>query len=247
VRLNYNILTKFRDSVGNDVTWPTPDPNNALLDVEPFTEYTTKMNTMEARWRASAWVVGQRPYNNPQDYDWWFGDDGQSQSGVARSTKFIASYSSGWGERRDWIIFRLPEFYLNAAEAWNEYQGNSQKSYDYLKVIRDRGGLPEITAADANYNSQNSLRELIQRERAVELLCEEHRLFDVRQWKIASQNGVIGGDFYGFRYTQNAAKNGYTDYHTFMYEKRYWSDNQYLYPFPKAEVNKGYLIQNPGY
>jgi hypothetical protein len=245
VRLNYNILTKFRDADGNDVAWPTPDPSNSSLDVEPFTEYTSKMNNMEARWKASAWVVGQRPYNNTQAYDWGFADDGQNQTGVARSTKFISNYT--WGTNRDWIVFRLSEFFLNGAEAWNEYQANATKAYDLLNEIRTRGGLSEVTSSDANYNTKETLRALIQRERAVELLCEEHRLFDVRQWKIAPQNGVIGGDFYGFRYTQNSAKNGYNDYHTFMYEKRYWADNQYLYPFPKAEVNKGYLIQNPGY
>ena len=65
----------------------------------------------------------------------------------------------------DFPIFRLAEFYLNYAEALNEYSPNDQLAYDALNVIRNRAGLPEISKNDSRYNTQNTFRELIRREK----------------------------------------------------------------------------------
>ena len=36
-------------------------------------------------------------------------------------------------------------------------------------------------------------------------------------------------------------------YEPYVFEKRRFQKRMYLNPFPTSEINKGYLIQNPGY
>jgi hypothetical protein len=204
------------------------------------------MNEMEPRFKQSVWAVGQRPYNNTDKWDWNFTENaGNVEQGIGMLTKFLYKYQ--WEGYKDWIIFRLAEFYLNYAEAINEVNGTDQRAYDALNVIRDRAGLPLITKSDPRYDTQDELREAIHRERAVELFVEEHRLFDVRRWKIADDEGIIGGSFYGFDFEINDARDAYLTYKTQWVMDRYWMNKMYLYPFPQEEVDKGYLIQNPGY
>ena len=163
-------------------------------------------------------------------------------------------------DMKEWIIYRTAEFYLNYAEALNEYDyaGNLNETLEYLNIIRSRAGLPEISAGDPRASSQEELRQLIRRERYVELFGEEHRCFDIRRWRIAHEPGEIGGPAYVFGFTINVAKDGFTDYFVSVKEERFWANRMYLTPFPEAspadetdyfqnEVAKGYLIQNPGY
>lgn len=247
--ITFNILPEFYKADGTDQTWPAPgDPKR------PYSEYKQKMDQMEPRFRQMAWIWGQYPYANPGNpkFQWRFaGEDGQTSGNatVAKLMKFTYKYEGGNNANYapDWIVFRLAEFYLNYAEALNEFTANAPEAYTALNVIRDRAGLPLILPGNPNYNTQASLREAIHRERAIELFAEDHRPFDVRRWRIAEQPGIIGGDFYGFRYTRNAAQTAYLDYEVYKFETRFWQNKMYLTPFPQVEVNKGYLIQNPGY
>ena len=167
-----------------------------------------------------------------------------------------------------WPIFRLAEFYLDYAEALNEIGPGNPEMINALNIIRRRGGLPELVPGNATYNqiigNQQLAREYIRRERAIELYGEEHRFFDVRRWKIAGQNGVMQGQFdriflhengTGTYVNPTTAMNAATrlqndnrvSYRIEPFETRVWSDKMYFYPFPQNEVNKGFLVQNPGW
>lgn len=247
--INFNVLPEFYKADGTNQTWPT------LADGKrPYAEYKQKMDDMEPRFRQMAWIWGQYPYANPDNprFQWKFStENGQipSYTNVAKLVKFTYNYEGGSNPNYapDWTVFRLAEFYLDYAEALNEYSANSPDAYTALNVIRNRAGLPLIQPGEAKYNTQATLREAIHRERAVELFAEEHRPFDVRRWRIAGQPGIIGGDFYGFQYTRNNAKTAYLDYQVYKFETRFWQDKMYLSPIPQDEVNKGYIVQNPGY
>ena len=86
----------------------------------------------------------------------------------------LAAQSDTW-----WVLFRLGEIYLNAAEAAFEL-GLSSDALNYINKIRERAGFPA--------NSLSSLTiQKIQNERRVELAFEDHRLWDVIRWRIADK------------------------------------------------------------
>ncbi len=167
-----------------------------------------------------------------------------------------------------WPIFRLSEFYLNYAEALNETSTGNIEIYNALNAIRIRGGLPALAPGNATYNeingNQEKTREYIRRERAIELYGEEHRFFDVRRWKIAGNDGVMKGQFFRVFLYQNSAtpyvnpttaltpaqrlaNDNRLSYKIEPFETRVWDDKMYFFPFPQSEVNKGFLLQNPGW
>lgn len=109
--------------------------------------------------------------------------------------------------------------------------------YDYLDDIRDRTGMPPVDRT--KYASQTKLRELMRRERRVELAFEGHRLFDIRRWRIAEQ--VMNGPVYG------ATPPGADD--RYLAQTRVFNPGRdYLWPIPVGEMNTNTgMEQNPGY
>jgi hypothetical protein len=84
----------------------------------------------------------------------------------------------------------------------------------------------------------------------IEFFDENYRLHDIKHWKLADiNNGLIGGSIMAFTYNRNtgATLNGNTDYQDKALYQAFWADRQYLNPFPQSEVNKGIIVQNPGY
>lgn len=244
--MSYTQLLQYVKSDGTEQTWAGENQTS-------YSEYVTKVNEMEPRYKASAMAAGIDAWNNPSNVYWssavvsngstWEGRGGNE--GCGRRVKFW--YHAGTRNWFEFPIYRLAEFYLDAAEAYNEI-GNSSKALQYLNVIRDRAGLPSIAETD-----QVKLRQIIQREWAVEFYEENHRLFDVKHWKLPDiDKGIIGGEKKGFVFTYVNGQYGlvasdYLTYSTQVMYTGFWNPNQYLEPFPIAEVNKGYIIQNPGY
>lgn len=249
----FNIIPYFRKADGSDQTWPT-----VVGERRPYAEYTQKMDEMEPRFKQCVWPAGQAAPNfaGTGDYAMWpFGkiDDTMGSSdmyGVGPMVKFHYNYA---GEKmKDWIVFRLAEFYLNYAECVNQYYGTpdsksptgSVTATEAVNIIRRRGGLRDLNAEEkADFQNQ------IVRERAVELFAEGHRWWDCKRWKMADD--TFGGTLYTIRYVQNeagASATSYTDYYLAEHHKpRVWTKAMYFYPFPQEEVDKGYLVQNPGY
>jgi starch-binding outer membrane protein, SusD/RagB family len=141
-----------------------------------------------------------------------------------------------------WRYFRYAEILLNYAEAQNEAVGPDASVYDAINKIRARAGLPDLPSG----LSQVDMRTRIRNERRIELAYEEHRYFDVRRWKIASQEenekalgiSVKKNDNGTFTYTVKEALTGKK-----FEEKHYW------FPIPLDEINAsgGAIEQNPGY
>jgi hypothetical protein len=143
-----------------------------------------------------------------------------------------------------WIVFRLGEFYLNYAEALNEFNGTPpSEAYTAVKAIRERSGMPAFPSG----LTKEQFREKLRNERAIELAFEEHRFWDIRRWLIAKDEGVMSGAFYGIKVSD--AGNSKVHYEKYVFENRTWYDKMYLHPFLQSEVNKyaGKLPQNPGW
>lgn len=75
-----------------------------------------------------------------------------------------------------WIWFRLGEIYLNAAEA--AFELGQANAVDYVNVLRERAGF-------GSNSLSNLTLERIRNERRVELAFEDHRLWDLKRWRIA--------------------------------------------------------------
>ena len=89
------------------------------------------------------------------------------------------------------------------------------------------------------YNTQESLRELVRRERRVELAFEGHRLYDIKRWKIADK--VMNGPVYG-------AKIPDKDELYYVETRRFNPERDYVWPIPSIEISSNTKMkQNPGY
>lgn len=95
-----------------------------------------------------------------------------------------SQYVDMWSTNACPIVFRYAEVLLTYAEAENELNGPSAKVYDLLNQIRNRVGMPDVD--QSKYGTQSTLRELIRRERSVELAGEGLRRADILRWKDAN-------------------------------------------------------------
>lgn len=77
-----------------------------------------------------------------------------------------------------WVMFRLGEVYLNAAEA--AFELGLPEAVTRINTLRERAGFPANSLATLTI-------EQIQNERRVELAFEDHRLWDVIRWRIADK------------------------------------------------------------
>jgi starch-binding outer membrane protein, SusD/RagB family len=253
-----NFLSNYYRADGTDQSWPQ------VSDAAPrdASDWIARVNAMEPRFLIDNNVPGVGSNSNPGDNYWnnvsWgrglgnyttspYPASAGSGAGCGYTTKFYYhAYSRTWFEPP---LFRLAETYLNLAEAYNE-AGNSAKALENLNMVHNRAGLPSITETD-----KVKLRAIIQREWAVEYYNENHRYYDVKHWKLENiGNGIIGGQMCEMAWQtgevttndKNLAANEYYYWNTNAYVA-YWHPKMYLEPIPQSEVNKGIVIQNPGY
>ncbi len=139
-----------------------------------------------------------------------------------------------------WCYFRYGEILLNYAEAmYNAYGATSDpKAYgmtalDAINKIRDRVGMPDLSASELNQKS-------IEHERNVEMGFENQRFWDVRRWE-------EGTTYFNKPVTRmEITKNG-SDfrYETKTLEKRVFEKKMDWFPIPENEINKTGWTQNP--
>ena len=257
-----NHLENYWAADGTEMSWP------AIGDAMPRagSDWVANVARIEPRAKADIKFGGHDSANNPGNYYWqnagWNRGGYAADKGKGDVFPNAIDENKGCGERtkfyyhagsRTWFeppLFRLAETYLYLAEAYNEY-GNSAKALENLNKVHNRAGLPAITETD-----QAKLRAIIQREDAVEFFQENHRYFDVKHWKRADiAHGLCGGEMRMLQFNIKndasvvwpyAAQNVETYWDAVAYNS-YWTDAMFLEPFPQTEINKGTLVQNPGY
>ncbi len=145
-------------------------------------------------------------------------------------------------------VFRLAEIYLNYAEACNEKENRDEtEALKYLNMIRKRSGLNKLeTAYPEVIGNQKLLRELIQKERMVELAFECHRYYDIRTWMIAPE------EFNGKRYARNVLADNYEDSwertDKVFLEKMVFQDKHYFFPIHQNQLKEmKNITQNYGW
>ena len=174
---------------------------------------------------------------------------GNSKSGylVRKFTTDLNDYADMWNVGLNIIAIRYAEVLLSLAEAKIELNQLDNTMYDALDAVRTRAGMPVVDRAV--YNSQTKLRELVRRERRVELAMEGLRWFDIQRWEIGDK--VMKGTVYGARLGNVDATTGKLTLgkDRILVEQRTFDiKKNYLWPIPQSErdINPG-LTQNPLY
>ena len=139
------------------------------------------------------------------------------------------------------ILIRYPEVLLTYAEAKIELNQIDQSVLAAINLVRQRPdvNLPPLAG---NY-TQSALREIVRKERMIELSFEGLRLFDIRRWRIAEN--VLPGIVLGMTYVDNGQLK---TIQVQAYQKIFDKNRHYLWPVPQKEreLNTG-LTQNPGW
>lgn len=146
---------------------------------------------------------------------------------------------------------RFADLLLMYAEALNESKGTPDAEvYQYIDMVRERAGLKGVVESWQAYSNQpdkprtkSGMREIIQRERKVELACEGVYYWDSHRWKTAvkEQNRPIQG----WNVNASEAADYYTP--TTIYTQTFTYKN-YLAPIPEKDMtNNPQLVQNPGW
>lgn len=163
--------------------------------------------------------------------------------------------ATGW-DRVDypWPMMRLSDLYLLYAEAINELESptgtNSSDLFYYLNKVRERAGLPDVKTAwdkysnaPQKYNTQEGMRDIIRRERLIELSFEGQRYWDIRRWKTAYDEYAKG--IYGFKVTASKPEEYYQQ---IQLADQKFSQKDYFWPIQTALIEQNpNLVQNIGW
>lgn len=172
--------------------------------------------------------------------------------------KKLVSINSSFRDANNvtWETYPFPEMrfadlLLMYAEALNESkEAPDAEVYRYIDMVRERAGLEGVLESWRKYSNlsekpttKDGMREIIQRERKVELACEGIYYWDSHRWKTAQkeQNRLIQG--------WNIQAEETEDYYTVttIYTQSF-SYKNYFAPIPESELVKNpQLIQNPGW
>ena len=164
----------------------------------------------------------------------------------------IPASSSGTYKKRQGVLYRLAEAYLSYAESLYEYSvatgtytDNETEILDYINRVRYRAGIPQYgKGADLIPVTEAQLRDLIRRERRVELNCEAGiRFDDLRRWKEAET--ALNGKFYGMNALAKSTERDEYYKRTLYQTRRFIS---YWWPIPQDDIDKNTnLRQLPGW
>lgn len=247
--------------------WASLDPTQAMVDAYEMSNGKTTTDAAsgynaadpyanrDPRLAASIVVPGQLyegKYYNSIDAsagDYYNGDNNSKTGYLVKKyiSHLSADYDDMWNTGLNAIVIRYAEVLLSFAEAKIEAGQIDNDVYAALNLVRTRAGMPEVDRTV--YNSQESLRTLVRRERRVELAFEGLRWFDIQRWQIGPD--VRSGTVYGVRLgTVDAAtgKLALTGQPVTVETRHFDANRDYLWPVPQAErdINKN-LVQNKGY
>ncbi|MDR3250656.1 MAG: RagB/SusD family nutrient uptake outer membrane protein [Tannerella sp.] len=151
-------------------------------------------------------------------------------------------------------IIRLSDLYLLYSEALNETKdAPDQEVYEYIQRVRNKAGLDQggnlvktwetHSRIPDKPKTKDGMREIIQRERMIELVFEGPRYWDLRRWKLAESYfsrpirgwNIYATDVAGFYQVRN------------IYFRDFLNKD-YLWPISQEEMLRNpNLVQSPGW
>mgnify|MGYP001034460589 FL=1 len=220
------------------------------------------------------WINGAEAGTSPlkQTTSMW-GSGFMNNKHMIDARKSVEKDNATKGIPIHWPYLRLSDLYLTYAEAMLQSKNDFDGAIEMVNEVRARVGLGDAVKCNPGQNlrtDKQALLNLILNERACELAFEDSRYFDLIRYKMKDVfekplHGLIiyrlGDD--GKRDNdkwQGTDKEANIPFPSkFEYEitpittnKRVWWTNGfdskwYLSPIKQTEIEKGYLIQNPGW
>lgn len=246
--------------------WSSIDPTQDIVDAyetktgklitDPSSGYNAEdpYNNRDPRLNASVVCPGQlyegKYFNSIESTSADFyngGNNSLTGYSVKKFTSHLSDYADMWNTGLNAIVIRYAEILLTYAEAKIESGVIDETVYQAIDAVRTRAGMPKTDRTV--YKDQASLRQLVRRERRVELAFEGLRWYDIQRWKVGPE--TIGKTVYGVRLgkVDNATgKLTLTGDHLKVEERTFDPEKNYLWPVPQKEmdINKS-LVQNPKY
>ena len=199
--------------VGTDQLIP-PDPNDPFLNRDPRMGYTMEEES-----------------NSLTNYGIIKFETDEFDPGNANN--------SGVDSPVNHIVMRYAEILLNYAEAKIEANEIDASVLDAINRVRARAYGVDISATmsypEVTTILQTELREVVRRERRVELAMEGLRWYDIRRWRLAEivRNQPVRGRLNGV-----------------IISRSFDPSRDYYWPIPQREIDlvgPDILSQNPGY
>ncbi|WP_312192381.1 RagB/SusD family nutrient uptake outer membrane protein, partial [Sphingobacterium sp.] len=151
-----------------------------------------------------------------------------------------------------WPKIRLADLYLMYAEALNESYGPSNETaFQYIDKVRARAGLKGVKESWTSYaknpgkfTTKDGFRDIIHRERLIELAFEGQRFWDLRRWKTAATS--LNEPITGWN-MQGETTAAYYVIRT-VYNQRFIAPRDYFWPISENTVIQNLnLVQNYGW
>lgn len=150
-----------------------------------------------------------------------------------------------------WPELRMADLYLLYSEALNEASDVPVDStFIWINLVRARAGLKTVQESWTNFSkdplkftTKTGFREILQHERAIELVFEGQYYWDLCRWKTA--HVVLNNPVKGWDIAQAAPQSFYTT--VLLYNQTFEMRN-YLWPIETRELQiNSNLEQNPGW
>lgn len=153
--------------------------------------------------------------------------------------------------RYSFPIIRLADLYLYYAEALNETKEQpDDEVYYYIDLVRKRAGLKGVVESWAEHSTyptkpttKEGFREIVHRERMIELSFESKRFWDLRRWKEAHE--VVPGLIQAWNID---ASDEAEYYRVTTIDNIGFRTRDYLWPIKDYAIRvNGNLVQNPNW
>lgn len=217
---------------------PAYNPNNPFSNRDPRLKMTVALPG--SNWFGRIYSALNPQINGASNPDYYL-NDGSKAAQMGR--KYLDAEIQN-AERQNFdaniMVIRLAEMYLTYAEAAVETGQDLDRALDYINLLRARAGhVPATTLT----------KELVRRERRVELALEGLRYYDIKRWNLGPQ--VMNGPYYGSRLGSVNMTTGEVTWGTgyILVENRtFYPARNYLLPIPQSELDVNpNMTQNPGY
>ncbi len=253
-----NCVDNFEMANGKTIT----DPESGYDPIHPFYNRDPRLAKTiiypGRNWEGSIYNTLDKTINGKKNNN--FPETAQNCSKTAltwaKYTDPKSQYDDMWDTDCSPIVFRYAEVLLTWAECENELHGPSAEVYRKINMVRERAGMPDVD--QALYNTKETLRELIRRERGSEFAGEGIRRADLVRWKTTDGKMVaetaMTGDLTRIVGTINYDETDETrravidpTQRNKIETRTFESYNRYL-PIPQSAIDANpKLEQNPGY